>query len=276
MTKIIPIKNNNNTSQDLTQLQGNDKDWAMVKNMISLARPVPQKNVTKLIVEKAKRKTKLSLVLMPQWGIYFPPYNLSRLSAVSRDAGYETSVWDINIASYHFLKNLKNKLDIDPWDPAREFYWLGSWYIKNLHSHLEPLFREFIDKIVNQQPDVIGFSLYYANETSTCWIVRELKKRLPNCLFIAGGPQALTPNKITSQLFDHIVQGEGEQLLLEILEKKENNLPIGEKVLVQPKTIRLDLDSLPFPDYSDYKHNLYQMPNGASSEISRGCVAQCV
>ena len=45
---------------------------------------------------------------------------------------------------------------------------------------------------------------------------------------------------------------------------------------VQPKTVRLDLDSLPFPDYSDFDFSEYQMPNGASSELSRGCVAKCV
>jgi hypothetical protein len=33
---------------------------------------------------------------------------------------------------------------------------------------------------------------------------------------------------------------------------------------------------MPFPDYSDYDSSLYVIPNGNSSEISRGCVAKCV
>ena len=36
-----------------------------------------------------------------------------------------------------------------------------------------------------------------------------------------------------------------------------------------------DLDSLPFPDYDDFDLNLYEHPDGASIETSRGCVAKC-
>lgn len=252
---------------------GNSRDWAMVKTMLDFARPRPQKNVTAINLTQVNRKTRVALVLMPEWGIYFPPYNLSRLSSVARAAGYAVSVWDLNIRAYHYMQG---KLDFDPWDPAREYYWLEEQYERELHPHLEPAYQEYINEIVEQKPDVIGFSLYYTNETNSRWMATELRKRLPGVKIIVGGPQAYSISAETAAYFDHVVQGEGEQILLDLLDRIEKNETVAERFLVQPKSVRLNLDSFPFPDYTDYDLNLYQVPNGASSEFSRGCVAQCV
>jgi radical SAM superfamily enzyme YgiQ (UPF0313 family) len=252
---------------------GNSRDWAMVKTMLDYARPVPQKNVTSISITQISRTTRLALVLMPEWGVYFPPYNLSRLSSVARAAGYSVSVWDLNIRAYHYMRG---KLDFDPWDPAREYYWLEEQYEKELHPYLEPAYQEYIEEIVAQKPNVIGFSLYYTNETNSCWMAQELRRRLPGIKIVAGGPQAYSLSMDTANFFDHVVQGEGEQILLDLLDRIEQGQPIIDRFLVQPKSIRLNLDSFPFPDYTDYDLNLYQVPNGASSEFSRGCVAQCV
>lgn len=271
MPKIIPITQ---TTSEKFEDVGNSKDWAMVKTMASLARPAPQKNVSPVVIDAATRKTKLALLLLPEWGTYFPPYNMSRLSAVARASGYTVNCYDVNIECYN---ELKGKLDFDPWDPSREFLWEKPvTYHTQIHPHCEPVYNRVIDQLVESKPDVIGFTLYYTNEEGSKWMVRRLRERLPNVKIIAGGPQAGSMKRGTADLFDYIVVGEGERLLLKVLDSVENNEPIAERVLVQPKTDRLDLDSLPFPDYSDYDLSKYTMPNGTSSEISRGCVAKCV
>ena len=252
---------------------GLGKDWAMAKTMAQFARSTPQKNLTPVVIANATRNTRLTLVLMPEWGVFFPPYNLSRLSAVTRSAGYHTTVLDINIRAYH---TLKNNLDIDFWDASREWMWIGNWYNREIHPHLQNLYNDYIDRIVDTNPDVIGFSMYYTNETSTNWMAAQLKLRLPNCKIIVGGPQVGSMSKRSAIFYHHVIEGEGEQVLLDILENIENKNPINEKFIRKNSKLRLDLDSLPFPDYSDYDLNEYITPGGISAEISRGCIAKCV
>ena len=274
MSKIIPIKPLQDTYTETVADAGNSKDWAMVKGMQAMARTKPQKNVTPITISHdVTRQTQLVLVLLPEWGVYFPPYNLSRLAGVTRSAGFETTIFDVNVKSW---QQLKDQLPYDPWDPAREWCWQGPTYIKEIHPHLEPIMSDYVDRIVAMNPEVVGFSLYYTNEIPTTWMARELRKRLPNTKLIVGGPQAGSMMQGTAKCFDHIVVGEGEQLIVDILEKIEAKQTISEQFLIQPKTVRLDLDSMPFPDYTDFDFKDYQIPNGISSEVSRGCVAKCV
>lgn len=272
---IIPILSDSKFNNLVEELPSNDpesKDWVMVKSMMSMARKKPQHGLVPIELDPITRKTKLTLVMVPEWGVYFPPYNLSRLAGVTHAAGYATTVHDINVKAW---RRMKETAPIDYWDPSREWMWSSNLYIKEIHQYLKPILQEYADLIASEQPDVVGFCLYYTNEIPTNWIAAKLRKLLPNAKIIIGGPQAASPNRSTPQFYDHIVQGEGEQLLLTLLDGIESGNPVTDKYLVAPKT-RLDLDSLPFPDYSYYDLNDYEMPNGISSELSRGCVAKCV
>ena len=92
--------------------EGNDKHITTLKAIAQYAKPVEQRNTTTVVIQQAERKTKLMLVLLPQWAAEFPPFNLCRLSAVSRQAGYASKVLDANIKSFRFYeKEIKSKLD---------------------------------------------------------------------------------------------------------------------------------------------------------------------
>jgi anaerobic magnesium-protoporphyrin IX monomethyl ester cyclase len=274
VAKIIPIVSNKFDSPAPVISAADEKYLVMAENMKGLARTQPQKNLTSVQIDFATKKTSVVFVLMPPWGKFFPPYNIARLSAITRAAGYNTSVFDINIKSYLHFKN-NELVDYDPWSYSREHVWASQQYDTELRPHIEPLFKEYIEKIVSLNPDVVGFSLYYTNEQSAKWLATELKRRLPNIVILAGGPQAQKSYFHPIDEFDHIVQGEGEALLLEILDRVEHGQPIGDRYIKQPSGQRIDLDSLPFPDYTDYDLNDYDVPNGISAELSRGCVAKC-
>ena len=263
----IPIIPTTSSNIDDTK----SKDWAAVKSMMAYARKVPQHNLTKINLNTAPKKTKITMIMLPPWGTFFPPYNLARLAGLTSAEGYETSVYDINVVAW---KRLSKNSTVDFWDRAKEWMWQGKQYTKDIHPLLEDTLNEYIEKIVQDKPDVVGFSLYYTNEAPSNWMTLKLKKLLPDTKIIVGGPQALTPNPITKQLYDHIVQGEGEQVILDLLNKIENNKSINQKIL-PANSDRLDLDSLPFPDYSYFDLNDYQIPNAISSEFTRGCVAKC-
>ncbi len=269
---ILPDSKFNNLAEELPSNDPESKDWVMIKSMMSMARKTPQHNLIPIELDEVTRNTKLTLVMVPEWGVYFPPYNLSRLAGVTRAAGYDTTVLDVNVKSW---KRLKEIAPLDYWHPSREWMWAGKEYMREIHQYLEPILQEYVESIAASKPDVVGFCLYYTNEVPANWMALKLRQLLPNAKIIAGGPQAGSPSRYTEKFYDHLVQGEGEQILLNLLDSIENNQPIMDKFLVAPKT-RLDLDSLPFPDYSHYDLTDYEMSNGISSELSRGCVAKCV
>lgn len=247
-----------------------------------------QKNVTNVDISYATRKTKLLMILMPEWAPEFPPFNLARLVAVAKGAGYQTNALDLNIKAYQYLRNkvpgaIKPVLDFDPWDGAREWKWLSGNYFTDIHPHLESLFLEHVERICQDPPDVIGFSIYYCNEAPANWLIKEFRKRLPNVKIIIGGSNThnqVEPMKDFSdkngKLYDYIGNGEGEMIVLEILEEIENGI-VHETTQVrrQPEEQRINISNLPLPDYSDFDFNEYRFPNGVCSELSRGCTAKC-
>jgi radical SAM superfamily enzyme YgiQ (UPF0313 family) len=240
------------------------------------ARAKPQSNLTEVKIENVTRKTSIAFLLLPEWAINFPPYNVARLAAVTKNAGYKTHAFDLNVKAFRDYKNWAG-IDFDPWDGAREWKWMKESYYTELHHYVQPFMERYIEKLVDLNPTVIGFSLYYCNEEPTKWMARELKKRMPNLTIMVGGPQCHQSYWEPIPEYDYIIRGEGEELLLEALEEIEaNGKPTEQKWFKQQDGQRLDLDKLPMPDYSHFDFIDYAMPNGVNAEISRGCTAKCV
>ena len=227
----------------------NSKDWAMTRVMADYARTKPQKNVTPVILHQATRRTHLIMAIAPAWGVFFPPYNIARLTATVRAAGYRASVFDVNVKAYRYTLD---KLNFSAWDTNREWMWTGRTYFQELHPHIEPVLTDYVNRIVEAGPNVVGFSMYYTNEQATNWMAIQIRRLLPGVKIIVGGPQAGEMNLISTKFYDHIVQGEGEQVLLDMLDKIEAGENPGGKIISKNMDQRIDLDSLPFPDYSDY------------------------
>ena len=252
------------------------KHLAMLQAIAPYARSV-QKGVTQVEIIPSTKNTKLLLLLMPEWATMFPPFNMARLSAVTKGAGYESKCIDLNVKAYNFMKENDNcGLDYSPWEGAREWKWVGQNYYEDLHERLEPLFTSYIEQIVEYAPDVIGFTTYYCNYEPTSWMATELKKVLPDAVFVLGGSDAHKELRDINPAFNYIVRGEGEGIILNILDNVEKGIRFDEmQILQQPEGERLNLSGFPTPDYSHFDFNDYQIPNGVNSELSRGCVAKC-
>ena len=250
-----------------------DKYLATAKGMLKYAMPAAQKNLSTVTIENVTRHTHIALILMPKWAVFFAPYNIARLAAVTRAAGYRTSVFDWNVDTWHKLKKV---LPEDPYEGhgSRDYLWLDDMYETRLQSHVESILEEYLTKIIELKPDVVGFSLYYTNVFPTLWLAKKIRQHLPDTKIIAGGSH-IQWNPDPFPEFDHVVKGEGEELLLQMLDDIENGVPLTEYQYNADKTKRINLDQLPFPDYSDLDVNAYMIPNAISSELSRGCVAKC-
>lgn len=260
------------------------KDVTMVKSMMAYARARPQKNLSDIKIEHdVTRKTHIAFVMMPKWAVYFAPYHVARLAAVTRAAGYRTTVKDYNVDAWNRLRDP----DIPPGEDeddfwyghgSRDYLWIDEMYENRVRPRLQPLLDEYLEEIVALQPDVVGFSMYYTSVLPTFWMAEQLKKRLPGVKILGGGSQiqwADENNYGRYPNFDHVVKGEAEELILEILGKIENNEPLTQYQYNSDFARRINLDTLPFPDYSDMDVNRYMIPNAISAEISRGCVAKC-
>ena len=283
---------NNNPLPKKTDLHDmDDKHKLMLDAIAPYARPA-QKNLDRIsLVNQSTKKTKVMLILMPEWAYMFPPFNIARLAAVSEAVGFETRCLDINIKSYNYvretfdLKNIYNGtrdpeldkiLDYDPWDGAREWKWTGENYYSELHDILNPYFNTFVDQIMDYKPDVIGFSVYYCNIEPTERFAETLKKLLPKTKFLMGGPDTHKELQEYNPVWDYVVRGEGEQIYLDILDEVEQGIEHEEiQFLTQSVNQRLDISSFPMPKYDDFDFNEYTFPNGVNSELSRGCTAKC-
>ena len=260
----------------MTHEYSSDKHITTLNAIAQYAKPTEQKNTTTVEIISAKRNTKLMLVLLPQWAAEFPPFNLCRLSAVAKQAGYQSKIIDANIKAYRYYKDqFENKLDYKLWDPTTIWRWCDSNY-QEIHTYLEPFLLKVLDEIVEYKPNLLGFTIYQMNEEPTKWMIQQVKEKLPNVKIAVGGPNVQKGYFIKEEYYDYVVSGEGEEAILRILDEVEHNtIHPNQQYLVQPEDQRLNLNKFPMPDYATIDFNEYKIPNGVTTELSRGCIAKC-
>ena len=252
---------------------------SMMEAIAPYAKKTQQKNLTPVYVDYKTRNTKLVLVLCPEWAPMMPPFNLARLSGVAKSAGYETTIMDLNIRAFNEYKNdwlPNNKLPFTLWDPSSSWHWLGETYMNDIHPVLEPILSAAVDEIIAMKPECVGFSVYYISEEPTKWMCAELKKRMPEIKIMVGGSNVQKSWFAIQPYYDYVVNGEGEEIILKILEEVENGVQhVAPQYLTQPEDQRININGLPMPDYESIDFSVYEIPNGVNTEISRGCTAKC-
>lgn len=271
MSKIIPIEPISTT--DIVMSDGEDKHVQIAKSIEQILvnqKTTAQKNLTPVPIHCATRTKKIALAVAPMWGAQIAPYGVARMAGLSRSSGFETKCWDVNIQCYNEIPNF--------WSYLVDWKWANKEVYKNeIHPAIIHILEKFLTELVSFKPDIVGFTTYYTNINCTLWLVSQIKERLPGVKIIAGGPEArfnVNDRNSTAELFDYVVQGEGEMIFSQLLNDLDNDVPRPEKFLRHDKSIKIDLDSMPIPDYRDFDINLYQW-KGIASEVSRGCIAKC-
>ena len=249
----------------------------------------PVKGQTDVNITKLKRNSDILFLLLPEWAIDLPPYNIARLSAIVNEAGYTSSCLDLNVEVYQKSRSWEKDgiVPFDGFNPNNLTKWEINEYSKYLQEPVSKVLTPYIDKIVKANPKVIGFTLYYCNEGPVQWFASELRKRLPNTVFICGGPNLhfrqddIEKGKLYSlnnkPIFQYGIVGESESIILDVLEEIDNgNMNHeGMKFLTQPITQKLNINNFPIPNYEDFDFSKYSFPNGLLTEFSRGCTAKC-
>lgn len=237
-------------------------------------------------------KDSIELVILPSWGVIFPPYNIARLSGLLRSYDYQVNVTDININSYRYFnqKKIASPDEQHPqwWDSNKTAYWMEEQYWEHIHESLKPVIDRHVAVIAKRRPKIVGLSVYWTNLQPSMYFVHQLKLQCPDVTVVVGGPGAFDEDKLSHEqrwyakknntdmlLFDYAVTGEGEQALLTLMENYRSAPKSTTTQMYGGFKGNLDLNKLPFPDYDDYDLSWYDYSDGVSIETSRGCVAKC-
>lgn len=132
--------------------------------------------------------------------------------------------------------------------------------IKEVYRNVNEDFDSVLNGVIKANPDILLLSVYIFNVEFIKKLIPEIRKRLKNCKIIIGGPEAHSDMD-----FDHMIVGEGEEALYELLVK-------GGERIIYAAPIK-DLDALPSP-YTPQR--LEQCKNKLLYyEASRGCPFHC-
>ncbi len=128
--------------------------------------------------------------------------------------------------------------------------------------------REILEEIWQAKPDWLAISVYIWNGEIIGKLLRDLKKILPNIKIVLGGPEVSYNWEKWINNFpeiDHIICGNGESVLLDLLKRK-----ISDKIITAKPIKFSDIDfpyiEQDFPAIKD-KYIYY--------ESSRGCPFRC-
>jgi anaerobic magnesium-protoporphyrin IX monomethyl ester cyclase len=128
----------------------------------------------------------------------------------------------------------------------------------------------FIMKLGEVMPDVVGISCMSLTITEGLSLAQLVKIQTNAKVVLGGIHPTIDPKSCESKYVDKIIQGEGEQKLLDYLEGREVNNNIN----------LLNLDDLPIPAYDLINLKNYYSPYAsrfpfATMVRSRGCVFHC-
>ncbi|HXH18355.1 MAG TPA: radical SAM protein [Chitinophagales bacterium] len=216
---------------------------------------------------------KIVLALAPVWDSITPPLSLAFLKSSLMHAGYECKCIDFSI---QFRPIMVSALG----DEAAEEY---------IARHPE-FYHSWAKQICEEKPDVVGFSLLVSNLNNTRLLAKEVRKMLPEVVIVTGGPSLTRQNGNTIErahrFSDYIVEGEGENNFVELvrcIEQKGDVTKVKQLWLKAPDGtvyytgagIEQNIDSIPFPDFTDFDRKDYRCPDRLPVLFSRGCILNC-
>ena len=234
-----------------------------------------------------ENNTDIVLVICPIWSVYTPPLGLSYLSAALRRIGRKVVCKDFNAELYNSLRitnGLKWEAEVEHDKLVRELV-------------TDDMVNSWAQEVTDNFPRVVGFSVFYSNFLNSIRMAKAVKKIDRRIRIVFGGPQVPLfegtdlMNEL-SECVDYLIIGEGENALTELVgkvneDKKDFKHPSiidvrnisgftcgSRSLLLNHSHFINSLDSLAFPDFSDYDLNKYQSPQ-LPLMLTRGCVARC-
>lgn len=219
--------------------------------------------------------------------VFTPPIQLAYLKAyLQQDKDIDIKVLDLETDC--FMSSLINC--------NSQLYWKQIWADtgSRVDNEIKPFLDDMVKKILSQDPHVVGFSVTLRNHLLTNYVSRQIKKINPNVYIIYGGRQFCLRQRWRHhvanlhgelQYVDCIIKNEGEATLREIVTMLKTG---RQPSYCEGATLRLDgkivdggdrmpiedIDTIPFPDFSDFKKQDY-LSDYIRILFYRGCAGRC-
>lgn len=148
---------------------------------------------------------------------------------------------------------------------------------------------EYVDLLLMNKPDVVGFSIMFSEQLWFSLLAARMLKAVSKDIKIVFGGNLSTIlykniliHPSTAPCVDFVVLNEGENAFVELLEAINGDREINEvsgvafnnngNIVVTEPSMVTDLNSIPFPDFSDFDLNSYLIPAPVIPVLgSRGC-----
>ncbi|MEA2098763.1 MAG: DUF4080 domain-containing protein [Campylobacterota bacterium] len=142
---------------------------------------------------------------------------------------------------------------------------------KILEFSINDAVQTIAEKLLINQPCIIGIGVYIWNVTYVSELIHIIKKISPSTTIILGGPEVShEPFRVDLDVADYIVQGEGENSFYKLCSQIINNKTIESRITKMDIPSLKEL-SLPYKYYTDEDiKNRY-----IYVEVSRGCPFEC-
>jgi radical SAM superfamily enzyme YgiQ (UPF0313 family) len=218
-------------------------------------------------------KIDILLILPPCWDIHFPPLGISYLSAYLKTKGYRVEIFDVNIDLYHRMPSEEKKW----WLTDKLNYWSNEILFQKIITLSNTYLEIYVDKILSSDSKIIGFSIYDSNRLFAIEIAKRIKDKAPDTFIIFGGPGCCNAEKrsrISSDIVDIIVVGEGEEALLNIISQIGSGKKEDLTHIISYPSIS-DINYLPFPTFGEFDLKLYIEHETLPILMSRGCIGRC-
>jgi len=227
---------------------------------------------------------RMALIQCPPWDINAPPLGIAYLDSYLSSRGYKVFSYDINIELYNLSKNKRL------WEVGHKYsnFWKNN---EKVRKFLDGYLKNFVEKITQKVPQLVGFSVANTNLASSLIIAEKLKQKDKNIKIVFGGPECSLKRSgkfiIEKKYIDAVVFGEGELVFYNLLKGLENKGKFiktkgailkeeaGTNNHKKEKLIE-DIDSLSFPNFDSFDLSKYKIKNSLPIVNSRGCINNCI
>ncbi|NPA59932.1 MAG: DUF4080 domain-containing protein [Epsilonproteobacteria bacterium] len=142
---------------------------------------------------------------------------------------------------------------------------------KILEFSINDALQSVAEKLLIDEPDIIGIGVYIWNASLVQQLLHLLKKISPQTKIILGGPEVThQPFRVNFDEADFIIQGEGDLAFYKLCKEIQENKEPTDKIIKMQMPLLKDI-TLPYKYYTDADiKNRYLYV-----EISRGCPFAC-
>lgn len=220
------------------------------------------------------------------WGMHHKYFSaLQTLESVSINDGYSKLWWILNAHMLAYANDASQADCSKVLERITPYY--GITINQSISNGLIPLIdqffkrmKELVDQIDFNGFSTVGTSTYTTSLGPSLFLLKHIKRTHPHVKTVMGGgvfadDLALESDNLDTlvreyDFVDHIILGEGELLLLKLLQGELANKRVISLAALSGKT--LEMKDVPVPDFSDTNpENYYHL----SIEGARSCPFQC-